>query len=86
MKKSVKILTLAFSICLFSSFKAPEVTQISTTQISAYDSCDDLIKTWVGDLFGITAHFNSRACAENAGADNIQPGGLWPQCQTFICI
>ncbi|WP_289046583.1 hypothetical protein [uncultured Olleya sp.] len=81
MRHYAKILILFFSICLFSSFKATDTKEINT-----YNSCDDLIKTWTGVIFGTTVHFNSISCAENAGATNIQPGGLWPSCSTFTCI
>lgn len=85
MRNYAKIFTLFVSICLLSSFKVANTSEISNNEINSYNSCEDLIQTWTGVLLGRTVHFNSRSCARNAGATNIQPGGLYPRCWTLTC-
>jgi hypothetical protein len=82
MKKLASIFALSLLFFGFSSFKAVEFTEKNYSS----NGCEVLIKSWRGTLFGQNVYFSSYSCALNAGATNIQPGGMQSQCIVFTCI
>ena len=91
MKKLINACLFTLIFILLSSFETDKTNPFEESSdfietVTTEDPCSTLIRAWKGTLFGREGYFSSYACASNAGATNIFPGGMQPSCIVFTCI
>lgn len=83
MKKLFKICSLIFLFLFMASFVSLEA---SKSDIISEINSQQLIKAYQAEKNGITAYFNSKQCAINAGFTLTGVVAMLPPSQVFTCI
>ena len=83
MKRLFKICSLTFLFLLMASFVSVDT---SISNVNSEISKQQLIKAYQAEKDGITAYFNSKQCAINAGFTLTGVVAMLPPSQVFTCI
>ena len=84
MKNLFKIFSLMFlflTMVSFISLDASNLTNTSTSEVK-----QELIRAYEAEKNGMTAYFNSKQCAINAGFTLTGNVAMLPPSQVFTCI